>query len=239
MGLISTNLAPYDRGIIKSLSTEIVQTMRMASEYLDPDSYLSFNHPWNYLCWFWFGTLSPIFITKLKITLDRMATIINLHPVHIGNIRPSLSNKNRRATSKKPLSGWRNNTKNRKTGAIDAGAFITRSENEMFYILLDQKWYFTPKYTICTKRHHHNCGKTFIKGPFNSYRTPPCTGNHFSQFQAMIHELTHLLIHSQDHETQYQACLDLAEVTKHKAWKNADNWGYFLEEFRLHKLMAH
>jgi hypothetical protein len=178
-------------------------------------------------------------IIKVKKTLDRMATIINLHPFHISAIWPGFTDPDRIAATIKPLSGWRNNTKNRKTGAIDAGAFITRSENEMFYILLDQKWYFTPKYTICTKRHHHNCGKTFIKGPFNSYRTPPCTGNHFSQFQAMIHELTHLRIHSQDHETQYQACLELAEVTKHKAWKSADNWGYFLEEFRLHKLMAH
>ncbi len=237
MGLISTNLAPYDRGIIKSLSTEIVQTMRMASEYLDPDSYLSFNHPWNYLCWFWFGTLSPIFITKLKITLDRMATIINLHPVHIGNIRPSLSNKNRRATSKKPLSGWRNNTKSIITGAIDAGAFITRSENEMFNILLDHQWIFTPKYTLCTERHHTNCGRDHIKGTSISHQ--PCIGVHHSQFQTIVHELTHLILHTEDHRYGYQESLKLAQISEPAAWKNADNWGYFLEEFRLHKLMTH
>ena len=74
-----------------------------------------------------------------------MTTIINLHPIHIGNIWPAFSNKNRSAASQKPLSGFWDNSENIITDAIDAGAFITSSENEMFYIFLDHQWIFTPK----------------------------------------------------------------------------------------------
>ncbi len=54
MGLISTNLAPYDQGIITSLSTEIVQTMRRASTCLDQDTNWGQSNPWNYLFNYWF-----------------------------------------------------------------------------------------------------------------------------------------------------------------------------------------
>ena len=243
MGLISTNLAPYDQGIITSLSTEIVQTMRRAAACLDPDTNCGLSHPWNYLCYYWFGTTDPQIIIDVKRALYSMASIINLHPIYVSKLLPCFYKPTTIAKARIPLSGMRDNTESVITGAIDAGAFITRSENEMFNILLGPQWHFIPQYTSCTEHHFleyaryrrvsHDGGRLFA-----GYHLPYCSGNHYSKFHAMVHEITHLLLATYDHKYGYLASLKLAEDCEDDAWENADNWAYFLGEFRLHKLMA-
>ena len=243
MGLISTNLAPYDQGIIISLSTEIVQTMRRAAACLDQDTDLRFSHPWNYLFYYWFGTTDPQIIINVKRTLYRMASIINIHPIYVYKVLPYYYKPDNIAQAIRPLSRWRDNTENIITGAIDAGAFITRSENEIFNIMLGRQWHFTPQRTRCTERHlleegrylraTHDGGRIYA-----GYRLPHCNGLHNSKFHTMVHEITHLLIHTEDHKSGYQECLQLAEDSDTNAWGNADNWAYFLEESRLHKIMS-
>jgi len=223
MGLISNSLSVIDHNTIHSIGPEIVRTMRRASEYLDENASDDFSHPWNCYCYFWFGTMNSTFIAKLKRTLYRMASIINLHPIYIREIMPEFS-KRRTATALKPLSGWRNNTENILTGAIDEGAFITRSENEMFNIYLDQQWNAQPQYSACNARHFRQ------KSTRISHQA--CTANHNSQFQSLVHEITHLLIHTEDYRYGYERSLNLALGSSNHAWRNADNWGYFIEEFR-------
>jgi hypothetical protein len=244
MGLISTNLAPYDQGIITSLSTEIVQTMRRAAACLDPDPSLDLSHPWNYLCYYWFGITNPQIIINVKKTLYRMASIINLHPIYVSKLLPCFYKPTSIARTLMPLSGWRDNTENIITGAIDAGAFITRSENEIFNIMLGPRWHFTPQRTRCTKCHFLEYARYLQATPdggrlFAGYRLPHCNGLHESKFQIIVHEITHLLLATYDHKYGYLASRKLAQNCDIEAWENADNWGYFLEEFRLHKLMAH
>ena len=243
MGLISTNLAPYDQGIITSLSTEIVQTMRRASTCLDQDTNWGQSNPWNYLFNYWFWTTDPQIIINVQIALYRMASIINLHPIYVSKLLPCFYKPTSIARTRMPLSGWRDNTENIITDAIDAGAFITRSENEMFNIMLGPEWHFTPQHTSCTERHFlkkgryrqvsHDGGRYFA-----GYRLPHCSGQHESKFQTMVHEITHLLLATYDHESGYLACLNLALDSTELAWENADNWAYFLGEFRLHKIMS-
>ncbi len=53
-----------------------------------------------------------------------------------------------------------------------------------------------------------------------------------SMFQTLVHELTHMLVGTDDHEYGVNSCLALAKSSPYKAKDNADNWGYFVEEFR-------
>jgi hypothetical protein len=52
-----------------------------------------------------------------------------------------------------------------------------------------------------------------------------------SMFQTLVHELSHLIIESEDHEYGVDPCLELARNSPYKAKENADNFGYFVEEF--------
>ncbi len=106
MGLISSSLNLDIQKVIRNLSTEIVQTMRRASACLDVDTSLGLSHRWNYHCYFWFGSYDPQMILKVKKALDRMATLINLHPFHISAIWPGFTDPDRIAAAIKPLSGF-------------------------------------------------------------------------------------------------------------------------------------
>lgn len=53
-----------------------------------------------------------------------------------------------------------------------------------------------------------------------------------SMFQTLVHEITHLLIDTNDHAYGVPAAMALAKSSSYKAKDNADNWGYFVEEFR-------
>jgi hypothetical protein len=51
-----------------------------------------------------------------------------------------------------------------------------------------------------------------------------------SQFQTFVHEITHMLMDTDDIEYGQKSCRLLAKQSSHRAKNNADNWGYFVEE---------
>jgi hypothetical protein len=62
------------------------------------------------------------------------------------------------------------------------------------------------------------------------YSPPGAPGD--SMFQTLVHEITHLLLDTNDHAYGVASSLQLAKSSPYKAKDNADNWGYFVEEFR-------
>jgi len=62
------------------------------------------------------------------------------------------------------------------------------------------------------------------------YRPTPDDYN--TKFHVLVHELSHLFMCLGDYATEYKPSLDLVYMDTNKAQRNADNWGYFLEEFR-------
>jgi hypothetical protein len=77
---------------------------------------------------------------------------------------------------------------------------------------------------------------------FNSlpiYCVPdPQTASGQSKFETIVHELSHLILGTDDEvhagQTAYgaDAARDLAKASPHKAKNNAENWGLFVESFR-------
>lgn len=57
-------------------------------------------------------------------------------------------------------------------------------------------------------------------------------GGQDSMFQTLVHELTHLVIGTEDEQYSFDPCLELAKRAPAKAKINADSWGYFVEDFR-------
>ncbi|MGB3544829.1 M35 family metallo-endopeptidase [Rubrivirga sp.] len=53
-----------------------------------------------------------------------------------------------------------------------------------------------------------------------------------SKFQTLVHECTHLFINTDDDAYGVPDCEVTAAVNPNMAKKTADNWGYFVEEFR-------
>ena len=55
-----------------------------------------------------------------------------------------------------------------------------------------------------------------------------------SRFQTLVHEFTHMVLNTDDIPGSYgyDEALDLAVQDSDSAKKNADNWGYFVEEIR-------
>jgi len=51
-----------------------------------------------------------------------------------------------------------------------------------------------------------------------------------SQFQTFVHEITHMLLDTDDIAYGQQQCRMLAKRSPYAAKNNADNWGYFVEE---------
>lgn len=84
---------------------------------------------------------------------------------------------------------------------------ISKARGQNFSIQLDTAWNSAPLYS---------------SGP------SPAD----SMFQTIVHELTHLIVGSDDHSYGVANCMALARTNPSKAKQNADNWGYFVEEFR-------
>lgn len=88
------------------------------------------------------------------------------------------------------------------------------------------------KYTVLSQARGQNFSMeldtAWNKAPL--YRTGNTPAD--SMFQTIVHELTHLIIGSDDISYGADGCLELARTNPAQAKKNADNWGYFVEEFR-------
>lgn len=53
-----------------------------------------------------------------------------------------------------------------------------------------------------------------------------------SMFQTLVHELSHLVIGTDDEQYGFAECQALAQTAPARAKNNADSWGYFVEDFR-------
>jgi hypothetical protein len=84
---------------------------------------------------------------------------------------------------------------------------VADAEGQKFVIQLDTAWNKAPLFS-----------------------PPKMPGN--SMFQTLVHEITHLLLDTNDHAYGVPSALNLAKSSPNKAKDNADNWGYFVEEFR-------
>lgn len=99
------------------------------------------------------------------------------------------------------------------TGGWNNYADIASAQGRNFKIRLDTAWNSTPQY--------------------RPLGTPAD-----SQFCTLVHELTHLVLGTEDVEkggvTMYGVdnAKHLASTSAYDAKDNADNWGYFVEEFR-------
>jgi len=60
---------------------------------------------------------------------------------------------------------------------------------------------------------------------------PLATAGSGGQFKTLVHELSHLGLNTNDHKYQAASCIALALADATKALDNADNWGFFVEEF--------
>ncbi len=92
------------------------------------------------------------------------------------------------------------------TANVDGVGFITRSQGQGFHIRLDLEWNTAPNYRVGT--------------------------NYDSKFQILVHELSHLILDTEDEEYGSTKCRKLAVTNPARAKINADSWGYFVEEFR-------
>lgn len=84
---------------------------------------------------------------------------------------------------------------------------MTQAQKRNFRIALNTAWQRAPKYRIPT--------------------------NMDSKFQTLVHEFTHLILDTDDHVYTAHGCHELVRQGKILlAKKNADSWGYFVEEFQ-------
>lgn len=60
---------------------------------------------------------------------------------------------------------------------------------------------------------------------------PLATAGSGGQFKTLVHELSHLALNTNDHKYKADKCIALAIADVAKALDNADNWGFFVEEF--------
>jgi hypothetical protein len=63
-----------------------------------------------------------------------------------------------------------------------------------------------------------------------------------SKYLTMVHEVTHLVLNTDDVEPKpygYQNCVNKAKASAAKAKKNADNWAYFMDNFEKVEIMTH
>lgn len=92
------------------------------------------------------------------------------------------------------------------TAVVGRVGFVTRSQNQGFNIELDHEWNTSPTYKN--------------------------NANRDSKFEILVHELTHLILDTEDEAYGGNLCQALAAQNPARAKINADSWGYFIEEFR-------
>ncbi len=163
-----------------------------------------------YLSMQWFGDNDICWIFELKRKLIRMATIIETYPFNVSWETNESNYEKYDALAYKPESGWRDNTISYNYADLfQPGMTISgiSTETTPFKITLGGGWHERPLFKNISQMD--------------------------SQFQTMVHELSHLLMNTIDFVEGYNTCLTYAVNNCQFAKGNADNWGYFVEEFRL------
>jgi len=153
---------------------------------------------------FWFGDSTPEWIEYLQIRLERMITLMKINPIEIQYIVSDYDHRTHYALAHQPRSGWQDHTEDKHWLYSD---FLQRSYAQKFSISLGQRWHELPIYR-------------------------PTPDDYDTKFHVLVHELSHLFMYLKDYAIEYKHSLDLVYMDTNKAQRNADNWGYFLEEFR-------
>ena len=150
----------------------------------------------------WFGDVSPAWIAYLKITLMRMAALIKINTINVGYISEDAFYSSHFAWAYEPSSGWENYTADQRNFF---GNYIRPPVAQAFYIGLGIFWNGAPEY------------RTYDRNE--------------SKFMIIAHELSHLFVGTADIANGYRNSKLLASRHPLHAKSNANNWGYFLEEF--------
>lgn len=127
----------------------------------------------------------------------------------------------------KPIEIVGTDLKRRKVGTLAAAqrprqgwgtyTHMTRAQGQNFKIRLDIGWNNKPLFS------------------------PPNTSVD-SKYLTMVHEVTHLVLDTDDVEPRpygYQNCVNKAKTSPVKAKKNADNWAYFMDNFDKIEIMTY
>jgi hypothetical protein len=87
---------------------------------------------------------------------------------------------------------------------------MTRAQGQGFEIRLNSAWNVLPKYS-------------------------PRGTSVQSKFETLVHELTHIILNTDDVPPPYgdTNCLEKARTTPDRAKQNAENWGFFVEDMRV------
>jgi len=221
-------ILPSDCNILRRLEPDIIGILKLASSSLSHNINPNIYHAANHYNKVWFGDNDPEWITLLKFKLNRMAAILEHHPIYVHRV-PLQARPPGYAIAISPTHGWQDYTAD--NNGLD---FIARSRNQNFEILLGELWPAAPMYRLCDR--HSVPLQIEPQMPNDQLRSSyhNCTHNHDSKFQILVHELSHLMHDTEDNEYGYDKTMNLAESDSNSAKVNADNWGYFLEEFRVH-----
>jgi len=229
MGFTTTNDHPMlagDCNTLRRLESDIIRTLKRASSSLSHNINPYLCHTANHYSEVWFGDNDPEWIALLKFKLNRMAAILEHHPIYVHRVPLSNPASAAYATATPPTDGWQDYTAD--NNGLD---FIARSHNQNFKILLGKRWPDAPMYRLCDQ---HSI-PIEMGPPMPSYQVKRlyynCTQNHNSKFQILVHELSHLMQGTLDNAYGYHKTMTLAESDSNSAKVNADNWAYFLEEF--------
>lgn len=153
----------------------------------------------------WFGDCSKLWITQLKRKLGRMISILNSQLIEI--LYSLKNDPNLYAESITPWNGWQDYTE-----IPFSSDFVINVQAQDFRIDLASRWSDAP---------------LFSNGTGIDYPD--------SKFEVLVHEVSHLLVGTDDIHFGKKDCHILAILDHLNAKENADNWAYFLEEYRPSK----
>jgi hypothetical protein len=138
----------------------------------------------------WFGDSSVNWMNRLATNLSRIASVINCEAIRVHGSTIRQKRGDISTTTGRPNT-WA--AAQRPRGGWGTYTSVAGARGQGMNVRLSIKWNRSPL-----------------------YRTP---ANRDSKFQVLVHELSHLLLNTDDGQSG-------------DARREADNWGYFVEEFR-------
>ncbi|MBW2481058.1 MAG: hypothetical protein JRF38_13810 [Deltaproteobacteria bacterium] len=156
-------------------------------------------------CQRWFGDASSGFASRLEKVLRQFCSIINTQKISVNFASLKDRDRYENAAAYSPKSGW------------DEYINMTKVQGQELTMHINEAFARLPIYC----------------------NPDPATTVGQSQFETVVHELSHLILNTDDivhnGNTAYgaTAARNLAAADANNAKKNAENWGLFVEEFKL------
>jgi len=156
-------------------------------------------------CQRWFGDTSGPFTAKLAKALRQFRSIINTQTIQVRFATLADRERSENAAAYRPTGGW------------DEYVNMTKAQGQNLQMHINEAFSRLPIYC----------------------NPDPASTNGQSQFETVVHELSHLVLNTDDivhgGDTAYgaEAARQLATDDAENAKKNAENWGLFVEEFRI------